>query len=405
MRPESAVKLPCVVLGLETQIGLSVVRELGRAGVPVIGVAQQANAIGLRSRYLTQGITVEQPRSPALIAALQQIGREHGACPLLAVSEVNLLWLSANQQALQPLVVVVPPPAALAAVLDKHATLVAASQMGINIPSTWQPLSQSDIEAHAAVFPFPAVLKWSDPNAVLLQLEAAGLPLLKAEYVDNPAELSAALQRYAPLGAWPLVQQYCAGHGLGQFFYMKDGKAVRRFQHRRVCEWPPEGGFSSVCDAVPLSEHRELQERSIALLQHIGWSGVAMVEYRHDPATGASRLMEINGRFWGSFPLAMHCGAAFALLCYLDATGAPMDDLPELKQHLRCRMLSTEVKRLVRILLKPELIADKHFQRRPWHEVWRFVADFANPRARYYVASLSDPMPWVADIRNLVRRS
>ena len=61
------MKLPCVVLGLETQIGLSVVRELGRAGVPVIGVAQQANAIGLRSRYLTQGITVEQPRSPALI--------------------------------------------------------------------------------------------------------------------------------------------------------------------------------------------------------------------------------------------------------------------------------------------------------------------------------------------------
>jgi hypothetical protein len=36
----------------------------------------------------------------------------------------------------------------------------------------------------------------------------------------------------------------------------------------------------------------------------------AMVEYRHDPATGQSWLMEINGRFW-SLPLASH-GAEFA---------------------------------------------------------------------------------------------
>ncbi len=51
---------------------------------------------------------------------------------------------------------------------------------------------------------------------------------------------------------------------------MRNGEVLRRFQHTRIAEWPPEGGFSSVCDSVPLSEHRELQERSIALLRAIG---------------------------------------------------------------------------------------------------------------------------------------
>ena len=69
-------------------------------------------------------------------------------------------------------------------------------------------------------------------------------------------------------------------HGIGQFFFINDGKAVRHFQHMRIAEWPPEGGFSSVCDAVSETEHLELQSLSVQLLQVIGWSGVAMVEYR-----------------------------------------------------------------------------------------------------------------------------
>jgi len=57
MRPEMSAEPdyhpPGIVLGLETQIGLCIVRELGQAGVRVIGIAHDWGAIGLRSRYLT----------------------------------------------------------------------------------------------------------------------------------------------------------------------------------------------------------------------------------------------------------------------------------------------------------------------------------------------------------------
>jgi predicted ATP-grasp superfamily ATP-dependent carboligase len=396
--------LPCVVLGLETQIGLNIVRELGRAGVRVIGVAQSPHAMGLRSRYLWKGLVEPRLRSPELLALLQDLGRKHGACPLIAISEANLLWLQQQREALAPLKPAVPDAQALATVLDKRATLAAAAAVGLEVPRTWQPLSADDALSGIASFPLPAVLKWSDPNGVTRALAEAGLDLLKSEYVTTAKELADALGRYDRLGQWPIVQQYCPGYGLGQFFFMHRGRALRRFQHRRVCEWPPEGGASCVADAVPLSEHAELQSRSEALLLHIGWEGVAMVEFRHDPRSGKSWLMEINGRFWGSFPLSVSCGAGFARLAHAAASGLALPRLPPPRDDLRSRMLGNELKRLVRVLLQPGKIPDRNFVRRPWAETARFLGDFLNPRCRYYVADLDDPMPLLVDMVNLLLR-
>jgi hypothetical protein len=65
-------------------------------------------------------------------------------------------------------------------------------------------------------------------------------------------------------------------------------------------------------------------------------------------------------------------------------------------------MLSTEMKRLVRILVKPHLIADPAFHRRPGQELVRFVADFFKRRVRYFVWARDDPRPWAADLLNLL---
>lgn len=394
---------PCIVLGLETQIGLCVVRELGRAGVRVIGIAQEGGAIGRSSRYLTASIVVAEPRSELLVQAIRAIGERYGPCPLLAISETNLSWLAANRDAFGQVTPVLPQSAALRVVLDKQATLEAARAVGISTPVSIQPRAGWQLDELLTQCRLPVVLKWSDPNSVVTELERHGLSLRKAEYVHAPAELRAALERYSPLGKWPLIQEYCGGYGLGQFFFMHDGKALRRFQHRRVAEWPPEGGFSSVCDGVPLDQHADLQAQSIALLKAIGWQGVAMVEYRYDPVRREAKLMEINGRFWGSFPLAFHSGAGFALLSYRQALGLPMDGLPAPRCDLRCRMVATELKRLVRIVLQPGQIADSIFTVQPWREICRFVVDFFRPNVRYYVWSADDPRPFFADLRNLIR--
>jgi predicted ATP-grasp superfamily ATP-dependent carboligase len=401
----SSSAAPCIVLGLETQIGLAIVRELGRAGIPVIGIAQSSRALGLRSRHLTHGIIVDRPRSSELLGTIRRLGEQHGPCALVTVSEANLLWLNQHRAELGQVRAALPAADRLAWVLDKQRTLALAREVGIAVPETAEPTSLAEAEALASRFRFPAVLKWKDPNAISAALRAHGLALQKAEYVYTAQEWLEIARRYAPLQAWPMVQEYCPGRGLGQFFFMHDGQAVRRFQHVRVAEWPPEGGFSSVCDAVPLSRHAELQQRSIELLRRIGWQGVAMVEYRWDEATDRAVLMEINGRFWGSFPLAAHCGAGFGVLAYAQALGLPLPVLPEPRDDLRCRMVATELKRLVRLWLHPGRIADRSYRVRRGAELWRFVADFFRPRVCYFVARRDDMAPFWADLRNAVRPS
>lgn len=395
-------QVPCYVLGIETQIGLSLIRELGAAGVPVIGVALEERAIGLVSRYLTAGVVLRHPRCDQGLAELRALGERYGAGILLAISEPNLAWLMASEGQLGGLRPVLPPKEAFSIVLDKQATLRVAERVGLSLPKSAEPTSWLAVEEIAGSFPFPAVLKWSDPNAVAGKLGAQGIELVKAEYVYSAAEFLQACERYRPLGEWPLVQEYCSGVGLGQFFFMHQGEAVRRFQHLRIAEWPPEGGFSSVCDAVPLDRFADLQEQSIRLLQEIGWEGVAMVEFRYDAKQDRAVLMEVNGRFWGSFPLASQCGAGFGLLAYSLQGLGTLPPLPPLRNTLRVRMVATELKRLQRILLQPGKIRDRSFQCRPVHEIVRFLADFLRPSVRYYVWSRQDVRPFFRDVRNAI---
>lgn len=404
MPTHELIQPPCVVLGLETQIGLGLVRELGRAGVEVIGVSHDPHAIGLKSRYLSRKIVVPVPRSAELISTLRALGEEIGPCCLLTVSEANLQWLAVHRNELGNIHPVVPGDEQLATVLDKQLTLRAAQAVGILVPQTREPTSMMEVRTLANDFTFPAVLKWKDPNSVAKGLSDLGLPLLKAEYVYTAEEFLQAATRYQKLGVWPMVQSYCPGRGLGQFFYMHQGEAVRRFQHLRVAEWPPEGGFSSVCDAVALTEHLELQEQSIALLRHIGWEGVAMVEYRWDAGTGRAVLMEINGRYWGSYPLAVKCGAAFALISHRLESGMGMPYLSPVSNRVRCRMVSTELKRLVRIIFQPSKIVDRAFKVHPTQEIVRFVVDFFRPGVCYYVWDHRDPRPFATDVMNVLRK-
>lgn len=206
---------PCYVLGIETQIGLSLVRELGAAGIPVIGIATDVDAIGLQSRYLGSGEILRKPRTDEGLAELRALGERHGAGYLVTVSEANTTWLIDNRDHLGVITPLLPSKEAFSIVLDKAQTLAAAQAVGIDVPGSARPASWDDVEQTARSFRFPAVLKWSDPNAVAPALRAKGIELVKAEYVYTADEFLHVAARYRPVGEWPLVQEYCAGVGLG----------------------------------------------------------------------------------------------------------------------------------------------------------------------------------------------
>ena len=176
-------------------------------------------------------------------------------------------------------------------------------------------------------------------------------------------------------------------------------------QHRRLHEWPPEGGVSTLCRAEPANAHAAQMLLSEALLRALDWQGQAMVEYRYEAESGRYWLMEVNGRFWGSLPLARHCGAHFAWEAYRRTVLGQTDVAPTPRDTLRARYMVPETKRLARVLLSPSRISDPFFQRRPLADLTAYLLTFFDPRARYYVFSLSDPRPWLRDMAQMFRKA
>lgn len=404
--------LPAVVVGIDTPIGLTIVRDLGREGVPVIGIGRSEQALGMASRYLQRGL-VRPREAQALIEQLADLAAQLGPAPdgqpgaacLFAVSENDIALLNRHRERLGGYRIMFPSQVLMDRVLHKDRTYAAAAKVGIRTPRTEQVADLAQLDAVASTLRYPVVLKWANPHEVGAALHAAGLALDKTHYCHTQQELLDYLRPYARAGRYPLIQEYCPGYGLGQFVLMKDGVPHYTFQHRRMHEWPPEGGFSSMCVSLPPDSHAALMAQSVALLRELEWEGIAMVEYRHDPETGESALMEINGRFWGSLPLAYHAGARFpSMMARLFGLGQDIVAAPY-RGGVRCRYMLPETKRLLRILLAPHRIADKKLHFRPLSELFHYLLDFLRPGMRYYVLELKDPGPFLSDVWQMLRKA
>ncbi|WP_296000816.1 hypothetical protein [Rugamonas sp.] len=396
--------LPVVVLGIDTPIGLTIIRDLGRHGVPVYGIARSRAAPGLSSRYLRQGL-MRAADEEGIIAQLLELGARLGPACLYAISESDIMMLNRHRARLERCYrMLLPDAARMEIVLDKERTYEAAARVGVRVPRTAHPDSFDAVRAAADTLRFPVVLKWSDPNGVVRLLEGAGLALDKARYCQDADELLRYLAPYQAVGRYPLIQEYCPGYGLGQFVLMRDGVAHCTFQHRRVHEWPPEGGVSTLCETVGLEQHGELMLRSVALLRALRWEGIAMVEYRHDPLTGESALMEINGRFWGSLPLAYHAGVSFPWMLYrLQGLDQSVTQTAYVG-GIQCRFMIAETKRLLRLLFQQKKVTDRQLRWNRGAELFGYLRDFLRPNMHYFVFEWRDPMPLLRDLWAVARR-
>lgn len=116
----------------------------------------------------------------------------------------------------------------------------------------------------------------------------------------------------------PVVQAYIAGEGVGVCAVLdKDGNPAAVLCHRRVREYPTSGGPSTCCESF---YDETLVDHALRLLRALHFVGVAMVEFKGNPKDGY-KLLEINPRVWGSFPMTLAAGSHFAEIWARAAAG------------------------------------------------------------------------------------
>ena len=378
---------------------IAVIRSLGRRGFHVIAADADARSPGFYSRYAAERLRYPSPRvaPEAALETLLSAARDRSVDLLVPVTDEILLPVAGARERFAGIcALAIPEPDALRAVADKLATLELAAELGVPTPRTVAVATGAEAEEKAGRLGSPLVLKPLSSRSY----EAGSIEAFEVAYSAGPEELA---HRIAPFEGrcQVLLQEYVRGEGHGVEMLLDRGRPLAAFQHRRLREVPVTGGASSFRESVPLDP--VLYDYSRRLLSALRWTGLAMVEFRVGAA--GPRLMEINGRIWGSLPLAVKSGVDFPARMadlYLGREQNGEVTAPTYATGVRSRNLPLEAIWIGSVLRGRKRYA--FLPTPPRRDAVAAAVRLVDPRDGYDVLSLADPRPGVVELGKLVRK-
>lgn len=372
----------------------TVARSLGRRGVPVIHIAMGAGEGRSTSRYLQESahLSSEHEMPGRFEAFILETTKRWPGALVLPLNDRALVSLARARDDMQPALRIGCPPAEVVAqTIDKERMAVVAARLGISVPRSFELPTMASLDEVAAKLPWPmfAKLRTKIGNARLM----AEFPFGVALYQDQSA-LRAAFAAASDHGAHFIFQEYCPGHDVLLSVLMHEGRVVAAFQSRSLRTWPSTGGVTVLTRSEPVDP--VLCEQFAALLRALRWEGIAQSDWRRDPATGRTVLLEINGRFWGSISAAVHAGVDFPYYIWQLAHGRTPSPPAGYRAGMETHWAMGDVKRLVRLWRNPAPGESR------WRELIGLLVLF-RPGVRGMMWAWDDPTPawseWTADIK------
>ena len=342
---------------------LAVVRSLGRRGIRVTVGEETGNGVASYSRYCEQAVVYPSPtRTPELfIEWLIDHVRRHRYTAVIPTNEQTLTPIAQHLEELSKYTVVpIADFQTYMTVRDKAQTMRIAAEHGIPCPRTYTVDDTDSLDALEKNLDFPVVIKPREGSG------SSGVT-----YVKRRADFKASYLRIDRQYPKPLIQEYIPPGGAAcgvSALFDRHSEPVAVFVHKRLREYPVSGGPStlreSVCDP-------QLAALGVRLLKALKWYGVAMVEFKTDPRDQQPKLMEVNGKFWGSLELAIHAGVDFPYLLYQLAVEGAVEPVRDYRVGVRCRWLPGDFLHFLfapnRLKLIPEFF--NFFDERTYYDV------------------------------------
>ncbi len=384
-----------LVLDGEQRAALAVVRSLGRQGCEVHVGSHVPESLAGGSRFADSESLLPSPflGVDAYTAAVGRLARARSANVIIPVGEASTLALLERRDLLPEVSIPTSDLAHFLRASDKSAVLDLAQTLGIDVPGQWTVADGTPAVPPVPAEAFPVVLK---PSRSVTGL-ASERRKVGVRYAHSPRELEGHLSELRSGGDPVLVQSRIEGPGLGIFMLRWRGELVATFAHRRIREKPPAGGVSVCCESVEPSEG--LLGRSASLLAALDWSGVAMIEYKHDTRTGRNYLMEVNPRFWGSLQLAIDSGVDFPWYLVQLALGTRIPPVQRWRIGRRSRWGLGDVDHLIARLRYSPAELDLPSDAPGLAQALAAVLLPWRPGQRNEVCRLSDPVPSLRESR------
>jgi len=295
---------------------VDIVRSLGQRGWGIDILTAKPHPPAGYSRYVRDSFLIDTGRSFSgeRLRVVRGLIESRGYDVVLAAGLEGTGFLAQHSEGLRQLTrLVAASPGAFSAAEDKHATMLVAESVGVTVPKTLAPETPDELE-QCALWAYPLVVKARGGQGRFAYANSFGeLRHVHRRIANQSGSVGADAQ---PL---PLVQEYIAGTGHGYFALCDHGRVLASFMHQRVREVPPSGGPSSMARSFTDPALEDAGKRVLGALE---WSGVAMVEFKRETASGRYVLIEVNPKFWGSLGLAIAAGVDFPwLMVQLALTG------------------------------------------------------------------------------------
>jgi len=306
-----------LVTDASERAALAVIRSLGSKGVKVLaGDSTKLNA-GFLSKYCWKRYLYPPPEREKshFIKTLLSLVKKENIDLIIPITDFTMIPLVENKEELEEYTIVAAPPAEIALkAYDKLKTIQIAKKCKIPTPET-KLINENDLFKQAAQIRYPVVIKprmkvvWVGEKAYTFKVGESNYAYNKNDFVKKFKLINRKVQKLGLQKDFLMVQNYTGNGGYGVELLIQDSKLIAWFMHKRLREYPITGGASTLRESVFI---KNLLPMSLRLLNEMKWSGVAMVEFKL--GNSKATLMEVNGRFWGSLPLAVNSGVDFPYL-------------------------------------------------------------------------------------------
>jgi len=265
----------------------------------LVATDHRQTASWLRTRHVAEVEVVPAPpkAGQAYAEAIADVMRRHHADILIPVNSEEIRVLSAHRGLLGDALGWMGSEEIYRRLDDK-------SEFASLLQRARLPHPQTHSTAHA---PLPLVVK---PK---LGSSAAGLVYLHTE--DDRTRF---IERFGDAPADCVIQDYFQGEGIGYSGFVREGRVLVGYGHRRVAEYPVTGGSSVVRERYPYGDVEALRALVERVLEVAPWSGFVMFEFKRN-AYGQFVFIECNPRIWGS----IHQGLADGVNYFEPLLGPP----------------------------------------------------------------------------------
>jgi predicted ATP-grasp superfamily ATP-dependent carboligase len=374
---------PAVVLGL-LHAGLAVTRSLGRAGIPVTGIAWNPHDFGLKSRYLRRKHLVRRGDDEAILDAIRAEGERAVVFPDRDEHVEWLLdhWDDVNAVADLPL-----PREAEAVRRLRRKDLLPAVAAEAEVPSPGTVLADGDAAVRDANLRPPLVVKAIEGQEFAL---AFGHKAVVAQDVDEALRVAAEARER---GFHTIIQEVVPDSHERVYslltYVARDGRTLVTVVGRKVRQGPLRFGTSAVFE---VDYEPRVLDQGLRLLRAARYTGVAHVEFAEDPRDGEFRVLEVNTRLPVWAALAANRRLDLPRIAYDDLTGREVAPVPTFQGDLTWIYLAKDVYVSLQMARRRELGPRRFltdYLRRPKaravfarDDLWPAVASLAYLRSR-----------------------